>query len=55
MKKETFLHRIITKLFKWLGVIEEQKVNKEEMCRKAVVNGVCPRCCEICAWYSEEE
>lgn len=50
MNKETWLQRLFTRLFKKLGIIKEFEVDKAEMCRKAIVSGVCPNACEICAW-----
>lgn len=52
MKEQTFIQRILFKLFKKLGLIKEFEVDKADMCKRAVESGVCPKSCEICAWNS---
>lgn len=36
------------KLLKWLGIIKEYEVSKEEMCKNA--QSICDYNCEHCAW-----
>ena len=36
-------------------IIKERVISKEEMCRNAIDNNVCDRCCESCAWSGENE
>ncbi|WP_317347204.1 hypothetical protein [Blautia argi] len=40
------------KILKRMGLEKEtkSKTSKEEMRRKAVASGVCPKMCEKCAW-----
>ena len=47
-----FLKNLIHKILKQMGLKKETKpkVSKEEMCRKAVASGACPKVCEKCAW-----
>lgn len=46
---------LIWKSLKRMGLVKETKpkVSKEEMCRKAVASGVCPKMCEKCAWRTK--
>lgn len=53
MKEQTFLQRILLKILKKFGLVEEFEIDKSEMCRRAVSSGVCPNACEICAWGSK--
>lgn len=38
-----------------LGTMKEltTKMNRMQMCRKSIINNVCPKCCEKCAWNVE--
>lgn len=53
MREDTFLQRILLKIFKKVGIIKEFEVDNSEMCQRAVSSGVCPNACEICAWNNE--
>lgn len=47
------IKKIIYKLLKRLGIIEEKPITKEqrkEMCEKSIKSNVCPNDCERCAW-----
>lgn len=42
------------------GIYWSKRLNKEtkmykimDMCRKSIASGVCPKCCEKCAWNIE--
>ena len=50
MKKESIIYQLLTKFLKKIGVVKEVKIDKSVMCRRAVESGVCPNCCEKCAW-----
>ena len=50
MKKETLLHKLITKILHRLGIIKTKKISKKEMCERAIKSNVCPHECDICAW-----
>lgn len=50
MRKETLLQKIITWFLKKIGLLETREISKEEMCKRAVESGVCPRECDMCAW-----
>lgn len=50
MREDTFLQRILLKIFKKVGIIKEFEVDNSEMCQREVSSGVCPNACEICAW-----
>jgi hypothetical protein len=54
MKKETFLHKFITKILKRIGLIKEYEVDKKEMCEHAKLSGACPNSCDCCVWNTEE-
>ena len=54
MRKQTFFQRIFQKVLKALGIIKEFEVDKSKMCRRAVDSGVCPNCCEKCAWNASK-
>lgn len=34
---------------------KEQVISKEEMCRKAIDDNVCNRCCESCIWSEDRD
>lgn len=51
MKKQNFIHRLLTKMLKKLGIITAYEAPCEEMCKDAIIAGVCPGMCETCAWY----
>lgn len=53
MKEQTFLQKILLKILKKLGLVEEFEIGKAEMYQRAVSSGVCPNACEICAWGSK--
>ena len=42
---------ILIRILKWLGIIIDVEVSKEDMCRQA--QSVCNRDCEHCAWQTE--
>jgi hypothetical protein len=42
---------IIIRILKWLGVIKEVEVSKEDMCKQA--QSICNHECEHCAWQAE--
>lgn len=46
MGKESWIIRLL----KRIGLIKEYEVDKKEMCKRAVVSGVCPGVCDRCAW-----
>lgn len=47
--------KILFNFIKRIGIIKERVISKEEMCRNAIDNNVCDRCCESCAWSGENE
>lgn len=47
--------KILFDFLKRIGIIKEQVISKEEMCRKAIDDNVCNRCCKSCAWSGENE
>lgn len=47
--------KILFNFLKRIGIIKERVISKEEMCRNAIDNNVCNRCCESCAWSGENE
>lgn len=49
MKKQSIFGKILYWILEKIGVIGKTD-DKEEMCRRAVDSGVCPRNCENCAW-----
>ena len=55
MKKETLLHKLITKIFLKLGIVESKKISKKEMCERAIKSNVCPHTCDICAWNEDQD
>lgn len=50
MKEQTFIHKIIEWFFTKIGLLETREISKEEMCRKSIESGVCPKDCDRCAW-----
>ena len=46
------MKNLIHKILKQMGLKENKTkgIKKEEMCRKAVASGACPKVCEKCAW-----
>lgn len=50
-KLKTFFIKLILKIFKIDGAKKEvSDETKIEMCSRAIQSGVCPHCCECCAW-----
>lgn len=47
MKKQSIFGKILYWILEKIGVIVKTEVDKEEMCRRAVDSGVCPK---NCAW-----
>lgn len=42
----------VTNLFKpKKKKLEDNIILKNEMCNRAIQSDVCPKCCEICAWF----
>ena len=39
---------ILVRILKWLGIITEVEVNKEDMCKQA--QSICNHDCERCVW-----
>lgn len=53
MKKESLIHKILRKLG-FIKVIEDdKKLKMDDMCKRAIKANVCPKACDICAWYTE--
>jgi len=54
MREQTIIERFAGWI-KGLFIIEEKRKEnsdeiKREMCKKSVLSGVCPKCCDKCAW-----
>ena len=49
MRKESLIHKILRKLG-FIKDIEDDRVLKMEMCKRAIKANVCPEDCDICAW-----
>lgn len=54
MREQTFVERMLNwfkKLFNGKKKTQENSDEiKREMCKKAVLSGVCPKTCDRCAW-----
>lgn len=53
MKKESLIHKILRKLGFAKDIEDDRKLKMEEMCKRAIKANVCPKACDICAWYTE--
>lgn len=47
--------KILFDFLKRIGIIKEQVISKEEMCRKAIDDNVCNRCCKSCIWSEDKD
>lgn len=51
MNKPSWIQRFIVRILTKLKIIQSFRVDKSDMCKRAIRSGVCPDHCGRCAWY----